>query len=405
MRISFSKLDGVFGTLLTLGCFCVGAWCSANLANAQDSAPRKRVVIVQEDVDVETDHDAKPGKGKRIRKVIKLHPRHDLDLHDHADHDHGIVVTEGGDVHTIVPSKFYFGIVANPLDNVLRKHLKLKDGEGVLISRVLKDSPAEKAGITKHDIILSANGQGIGNMHDLLKTLKDMKEPKNFSFEVLQNGDKKTFSVLPAVHPGFKSSIVMTDRIPNKIRRHIITNDIKLAPSGRIILNSSGHIPAAGEHLILMPSLPKNTSISIVKKNNDTAEIIIRKNGKEWTFKPKDKGEAEDLLKAFYNTAEQLMLSKKNIAKVQGEKAKAKLKYRTDKGDRTLEVPALGAWPSALDFHATLPSASFAPNVSAHALSAEFQEHMKRMERNMKKMREDMGRLRKEIMKDMEKAK
>jgi len=68
------------------------------------------------------------------------------------------------------PASWRIGVVAGPVDPVLRTHLDLPDSAGVLVTKVVDGSPAAKAGIGENDIIVAAGDRKI----DSLETLKDV---------------------------------------------------------------------------------------------------------------------------------------------------------------------------------------------------------------------------------------
>jgi membrane-associated protease RseP (regulator of RpoE activity) len=55
--------------------------------------------------------------------------------------------------------EYFIGISLNDLDEALRSQLKLPAGQGVIINEVIKNSPAEKAGIKAHDVVLELGGK------------------------------------------------------------------------------------------------------------------------------------------------------------------------------------------------------------------------------------------------------
>lgn len=107
-------------------------------------------------------------------------------------------------------SRGYLGVMLQPLDSELAKAFDLKKVEGALVADVLKDSPAEKAGIKQGDIILQFNGNAIENVSALrnfialqspgakvkLTLLRD-KKPITLELEIaqLKEGVKKEAAV------------------------------------------------------------------------------------------------------------------------------------------------------------------------------------------------------------------
>lgn len=76
--------------------------------------------------------------------------------------------------------------------------------EGVLISTVQKDSPAEAAGIEPGDVLLSINGTGVvGRFGEDLPTinnlLADLAVEQPSTFEILREGERRDITIVPAV--------------------------------------------------------------------------------------------------------------------------------------------------------------------------------------------------------------
>jgi len=69
-----------------------------------------------------------------------------------------------------------------------------KEG-GLRITKVGKDSPAEKAGIVDGDIVLSMNSVPLENREKLQSQLKEMAAGDEVEFELLRNGKKETLKI------------------------------------------------------------------------------------------------------------------------------------------------------------------------------------------------------------------
>jgi C-terminal processing protease CtpA/Prc len=76
-------------------------------------------------------------------------------------------------------SEYYIGVSIEPVDDALRAQLGVPAGQGVVVTEVIGGSPAEKAGVKKHDIVLEMGE-------------KRVDSPETLSREVQANGEKPT---------------------------------------------------------------------------------------------------------------------------------------------------------------------------------------------------------------------
>src|SRR5688500_7594997 len=65
----------------------------------------------------------------------------------------------------------WLGVVTQSLDRGLRDGMDY-DGDGVLVSEVVNDSPAERAGIEKGDILATVNGRGVESPSELTSVIR-----------------------------------------------------------------------------------------------------------------------------------------------------------------------------------------------------------------------------------------
>lgn len=85
----------------------------------------------------------------------------------------------------------FLGVELQPLTDALREGLNY-NGDGVLVSRVQDDSPADKAGIKKGDIIVSLNSRTMKSPDQLTATIRDMKVGQNVSVAVWRKGARQS---------------------------------------------------------------------------------------------------------------------------------------------------------------------------------------------------------------------
>ncbi len=85
----------------------------------------------------------------------------------------------------------FLGVQIQDLSEQLSDHFKVKDGNGVLVSEVVKDSPAGKAGLKAGDIITKVDDEDIENAGDLTTTIRGYEPETKVTISVIRDGKKK----------------------------------------------------------------------------------------------------------------------------------------------------------------------------------------------------------------------
>ena len=94
--------------------------------------------------------------------------------------------------HKMIDEKAGFlGVQIQDLSEQLSDYFKVKDGNGVLVSEVVEDSPADKAGLKAGDIITKVDDANIENAGDLTATIRDYEPDTKVSVSVVRNGKEK----------------------------------------------------------------------------------------------------------------------------------------------------------------------------------------------------------------------
>ena len=88
------------------------------------------------------------------------------------------------------------GVDATPIDEVLRSHLGLAEGKGVLVSAVTDKSPAAKAGIQKNDVLITVADEELFGASGLEKLLQARVE-KSTLIGLIRAGKKQSVEVVP----------------------------------------------------------------------------------------------------------------------------------------------------------------------------------------------------------------
>jgi membrane-associated protease RseP (regulator of RpoE activity) len=109
-----------------------------------------------------------------------------------------------------------WGIMLQRPTPVLVDQLRLSAGQGLVVTDVLPNSAAAKAGIVKHDILLEVNGKAVANdLPSFQRDVRDLKADTDVTVEVMRRGTKETIKGLrlpdakgdvffpPPFQPGF----------------------------------------------------------------------------------------------------------------------------------------------------------------------------------------------------------
>lgn len=93
----------------------------------------------------------------------------------------------------IMGKRKYIGVNLEEINKELSEYFGVKTGRGLLISQIVKDTPAEKAGLKVGDIIFKADGVRIESRRDLSKLIQNKEKGDRIKIEFLR--DRKARSV------------------------------------------------------------------------------------------------------------------------------------------------------------------------------------------------------------------
>ncbi|MBK3331866.1 Do family serine endopeptidase [Persephonella atlantica] len=124
------------------------------------------------------------------------------------------------------------GVIIQPLTPELAKHFGVK--KGVLVSQVVKDGPAAKAGIKSGDIIIAVNDKPVSKISQLQKYVMRNPPGTKLKITVIRNGQKKDIYVITTSWDGeevtpasmqdmeAKYGIIVKDITPELVERYRI---------------------------------------------------------------------------------------------------------------------------------------------------------------------------------------
>lgn len=124
------------------------------------------------------------------------------------------------------------GVIIQPLTPELAKHFGVK--KGVLVSQVMKDGPAEKAGIKSGDIIIAVNDKPVSKISQLQKYIMRNPPGTKVKITIIRDGKKKDIYVTTTSWDGedvstanmqdleAKYGIIVKDITPELVERYRI---------------------------------------------------------------------------------------------------------------------------------------------------------------------------------------
>ena len=99
----------------------------------------------------------------------------------------------------VIHKNSWLGIALSDVNESLIKSLKLGDNaSGALVTEVMPNSPALKAGIAVYDVVVSFDGNPVKTAGELVLAIKRATPGKNYNLEFIRDGKKRTVTVILA---------------------------------------------------------------------------------------------------------------------------------------------------------------------------------------------------------------
>lgn len=130
----------------------------------------------------EARRDAKPADRDRPKdEGRRPPPREDRDEGKGAEH---------GEMRP------FLGVAMEPVPPQLRAHFDIPDGFGVMVGMVMEDSPAAKAGLRKHDLLIGIDDQKVANIDQVQALIRSSKQGERVKLTVISKGKERVVDVV-----------------------------------------------------------------------------------------------------------------------------------------------------------------------------------------------------------------
>ena len=96
----------------------------------------------------------------------------------------------------------YLGVNIQSITPALAESFDLKSNKGALVSEVVPDAPAAKAGLKEGDVITAVNGQPVTDANDLKLQVSALSPGTKLNLDVLRDGEKTQLTATTGERPG-----------------------------------------------------------------------------------------------------------------------------------------------------------------------------------------------------------
>jgi len=114
-------------------------------------------------------------------------------------------------------SRAWLGVLIQDVNSDLAESFGLKRPHGALISRVMPDSPAKKAGLKSGDIILAFDGNKINHSGELPYIVGQMKSGDKVDVEIFRDGKDKTIALSLESRPDNQKTLEQKKQDENRL--------------------------------------------------------------------------------------------------------------------------------------------------------------------------------------------
>lgn len=206
----------------------------------------------------------------------------------------------GDEIESSAPT-YWIGIRGRRVSSpVLRTQFQLAEDLGVVIEEVMPDSPAAKAGLREHDIILRAGGEPMLDMRVLQKMVRETGT-KPIELQLIRLAKETTLTVVPEEQPA--DALKQMDNPnwpfntlegdPDQLREFMEGLRRRGGLPGDMQMFGPRAFFGGGQ--IDLSQMPGGVSITITREGDSPAKITVKQGDKTWEVTADDEKAIEQL--------------------------------------------------------------------------------------------------------------
>lgn len=104
----------------------------------------------------------------------------------------------------------YLGVLPQEMDPQMARAFDMDDASGIIISDVMKDSPADKGGLKRGDVVLSYRGEEIEGVNEFRQVVAMTAPGKEVEIEIQRDGKRKKLNIAVGEFPDDGESTEVT---------------------------------------------------------------------------------------------------------------------------------------------------------------------------------------------------
>ena len=190
------------------------------------------------------------------------------------------------------PGKYWVGLLCVDAGEALRQQLGLEEGVGLVVESVTDEAPAKKAGIQRHDVLLSitlpsddpkAEPKALKGVLALIESVQKA-ETKPLKLTVLRRGQKQTVEVTPAERPQAPVAVEIRHFGPAEQQLQAILEAQRQQADGQAA-RARSTLRMAGPMFLPQaqaPKLPDGMSVEFRQMVGQPERVLVSKGDQKW---------------------------------------------------------------------------------------------------------------------------